>query len=137
MYLEHANITVPNIQSTVEFLTVAFPEFKVRGSGRTPSGEGNWLHFGNDDFYMALQDYDQLDNSGAPGYHDNGVNHLGWVVKDLAALVQRLEQAGYGVYQSAEHPSRDRSYFFDGNGLEWEFIQYKSDDPNIRNDYSS
>jgi len=34
------------------------------------------------------------------------------------------------------HPYRKRVYFSDRTGFEWEFVQYFSDEPKERNDYS-
>ena len=67
----------------------------------------------------------------------SGLNHVGYVVDDGEALIHRLEAAGYEQSRHVEaHPHRRRIYFKDGNGLEWEFVQYFSDDPAERNDYS-
>ena len=35
-----------------------------------------------------------------------------------------------------EHPYRRRVYYIDGNGLDWEFVEYLSEDLACRNDYS-
>ncbi|HYE76529.1 MAG TPA: VOC family protein, partial [bacterium] len=46
-YLEHANITVPDIDAAIAFLTTAFPEFQVRhDSGPRPGDEIRWVHVG-------------------------------------------------------------------------------------------
>ena len=34
-----------------------------------------------------------------------------------------------------EHPQRQRVYFYDSEGNDWEFVEYASDDPAERNDY--
>jgi hypothetical protein len=36
--LEHANLTVRDIDATLRFLRAAFPEFRVRFDGRDPDG---------------------------------------------------------------------------------------------------
>ena len=35
-----------------------------------------------------------------------------------------------------DHPARRRIYFYDPDGNDWEFIEYTSADPAMRNDYS-
>ena len=67
----------------------------------------------------------------------SGFNHLGWEVDDVADVEQRLLAAGYPSYlKEHDHPARLRTYVYDADGNDWEFIQYLSDDPAARNDYS-
>lgn len=128
--LEHANLTVTSIDDTVRFLTTAFPDFKIRGRGIL---NGNpWLHIGTDVTYIALNESPEARAPGGP------LNHLGFVVDDAEAVVQRLQQAGYEEgLKVAAHRHRTRKYFLDRDGIEWEFVEYHSDDPAERNDYSS
>ncbi|MGK0469954.1 MAG: hypothetical protein ACJAR0_000416, partial [Candidatus Azotimanducaceae bacterium] len=35
------------------------------------------------------------------------------------------------------HPYRERAYFYDGCGFEWEFVQYLSEQTSERNDYET
>src|SRR5207248_3054043 len=51
--LEHANLTVRDIDAMIRFLQTAFPEFKVRGEGKNRDG-GRWVHVGTDQTYIAL-----------------------------------------------------------------------------------
>ena len=70
-------------------------------------------------------------------YADPGVNHLGFVVSDGEALSQRLRAAGYREsFQAPEHPFRRRMYFFDDDGNEFEFVEYRSERAAERNDYT-
>ena len=127
--LEHANLTVRNIDETVRFLRTAFPEFAIRGEG---INQGNrWLHVGTDDSYIAL-------NESSEGHSESGpLNHLGFAVDDVNAIVSRLLAAGFQEgFIAPEHPHRSRKYFFDADGIEWEFVEYASGDPAQRNDYS-
>ncbi len=129
--LEHANIRVKNIDKTVKFLMTAFPDFRVRG-GQRDAGD-NWVHIGTDDTYLALSEDDRDEIRQGPG-----LNHIGFVIDDTEALRKRLENAGYreGYIPPVSHPHHKRTYFHDDNGMEWEFVQYFSDDPAERNDYS-
>lgn len=129
--LEHASISVKSIARTLEFLAIALPNYVVRGSGG--EGSSRWVHVGCDETYLAL-----VEDRGSGGRKGPGLNHLGFVVDDADALCDRLEEAGYREGQSPaiDHPHRKRVYYVDGNGLLWEFVQYYSDDPAERNDYS-
>lgn len=129
--LEHANIRVRNIDETIKFLTTALPNFRVRGGNR--EGSANWVHIGTDDTYLALNEDARQEIRQGPG-----LNHIGFVIDDAEALRNRLENAGYkeGYIPPEPHPHHKRTYFLDGNGMEWEFVQYYSDNPAERNDYS-
>jgi hypothetical protein len=39
--LEHANLTVRDVEGMIRFLQTAFPEFRVRGEGKSQDG-GRW-----------------------------------------------------------------------------------------------
>lgn len=138
-YLEHANITVESIEESMHFLSTAFPHFEVRGKGESNS-DGivrKWLHFGTEETYVALEQI-SLENEGTRRpYKDPGVNHIGFVIDDFDNVVKNLKEAGYKESISVEpHPFRKRAYFFDSDGNEFEFIEYLSDNPAERNDYS-
>jgi hypothetical protein len=73
---------------------------------------------------------------GRPGQSSN-LNHVGFVVNDVAAVKARLLEAGYkeGFITDA-HPFRKRLYFLDRDGAEWEFVEYLTEDPDRRNSYA-
>lgn len=131
--LEHANLWVANLDETAKFLTTALPHFRVRGGGE--SGGNRWLHVGTATTYLALNE------APAPLRSKDDrrrLNHLGFVVDDVAAIHKRLLQAGYREgFKAGPHPYRKRLYFLDSEDLEWEFVEYLSDDPKERNDYST
>lgn len=132
--LEHANLSVTDVDAMTRFITTAFPDFVIRGEGSDDAGRP-WRHVGTNDFYVALQAV-----PGAPHRvpYDNqpGMNHLGWEVDDTAALEARLQAAGFKANQYYDnHPARKRVYFFDPDGNDWEFVQYLSDDPRTRHSY--
>ena len=129
MILEHANLTIPSIDAAVHFLTTAFPEFYIRGDG-IANGR-RWVHVGTDDTYIALTESNESRTAGG------ALNHLGYVVEDLDALADRMMAAGYREgFRAPPHPHRKRRYFHDADDIEWEFVEYLSDDPTLRNDYS-
>lgn len=134
-YLEHANLTVRDLDQTVAFLQTALPDLKIRGQGM--GLHGPWLHIGTDESYLALEEASQ-DGGSRAAYADPGLNHLGFVVADAEAVRQRMQAAGYREgFQAPDHAFRQRVYFFDPDGNEYEFVEYFSDRPEERNDYSS
>ncbi len=141
--LEHANINVGSIDEAIQFLTTAFPEFRVRGRGEV---EGRpWVHVGTGSSYLALNEFeDEVGGSAGrasgarePAFGREPLNHLGFVVDDAEALATRLLSAGYREgFVVPPHPYRIRKYFLDADGNEWEFVEYLSDDPAKQNEYS-
>ena len=129
MKLEHANLNVSSIDAAVKFLTTAFPEFHIRGGGEV---EGQrWVHVGTDETYVALNETDK------PQSTDGVFNHLGYVVDDVDGLAERMTAAGFREgFIAPAHPYRKRRYFHDADDVEWEFVEYLSDDAALRNDYS-
>ncbi|MBB5518079.1 VOC family protein [Amphiplicatus metriothermophilus] len=135
--IEHANLVVTAIGPTLDFLTAAFPEWRVRGEGRD-AWKGmarRWVHVGDDDFYVTLNDFGRgrqrdLDSD------EPGLAHIGFVVDSIEDVVARLEKAGYEPsHWGPAHPFRRNVYFIDEEGLEFEFVEYLSDDPAEKNRY--
>ncbi|MCZ6676408.1 MAG: VOC family protein [Candidatus Poribacteria bacterium] len=138
-YMEHANITVENLDEAIRFFTTAFPHFKVRGQGESDQGgwKKRWLHLGTDETYVALEEVSLEPEGTRRPYRDPGINHVGFVVDDVDAVIERLGEAGYKTGIGVEpHPHRKRAYFHDRDGNEYEFVEYLSADPAERNDYS-
>jgi len=129
--LEHIHVGVRSLAASERFLQAAVPEFTTRGGGDAP-GYGPWLHIGTDSNYIALTEV-----SDAKPMVD--LRHIGLVVDDIEALIARLASAGFEPADSSAldtHPYRRRVYYIDDNGIDWEFVEYLSDDPSQRNDYS-
>ncbi len=136
IYIEHANITVKSITESGRLLQAAFPAFRIRGEG--DSLDKHWVHIGDDVTYLTLNE--PLEKSGTlleKDYTLSGLNHVAFVVDDLDAVNQRLQAAGYANDEKFQEESstRRRHYYVDGNGLEWEFVQYLTDDLGERNRY--
>lgn len=138
MKLEHANLTVQSVDDAIRFLGAAFTDSRIRGEGTLRDGRGRWVHFGNDEFYIALQENHEPGGRQDVTYFNDGINHIGFVVEDLDALMERLVTAGFDLSENSvmNHPYRRRAYYFDNNGIEWEFVGYASDRMEERNDYS-
>ena len=137
VYLEHANITVNNLENSVKFFQTAFPSFKIRGGGEDNGKE--WIHLGDDSTYLALNSHrDRKDtNQHEKDYDKNGFNHIGFVVGDVESLAERLLAAGFERdYPKQVETFRIRDYFTDADGNEYEFVQYLSDDIAERNSFA-
>ena len=134
--LEHANISVKDIDETIRFLQTAFHSFRIRRDETGPDGS-RWVHIGTDDSYIAVnQASEDPAEAWKPYSGKPGVNHLGFEVDDAEAVRLRLKAAGYrdSTYPNA-HPHRRRVYFYDAEGNDWEFVQYLSNSVSERNDY--
>ena len=136
--LEHANITVMDLDRAVEFLTTAFPQFVVRGGGEADRGtwKERWLHLGTDSMYIALVEPSIASRTARRPERETGINHVGFVVDDVNDIMQKMERAGHKHALVDERPARRRLYVTDDDGITWEFVEYSSDDPAVRNDYS-
>lgn len=134
--LEHANLIVRDINGMIRFLQTAFPEFKVRGEGKSRDGS-RWVHVGTDETYIALSPAkEEPEKHWIPYQGQPGVNHLAYEVDDVEALCKRMKSAGYKDSTPPNaHPYRKRRYFYDPEGNDWEFVQYLSGNPAERNDY--
>ena len=135
--LEHANVCVRDIEGMIRFLQTAFPEFRVRGEGLSQDGT-RWVHIGTAETYIALgQSRREPADQWKPYDGLPGVNHVAYEVDDVEAVRERMLAAGYRESTPPNaHPYRRRLYFYDPEGNDWEFVQYLSDDPAKRNDYS-
>jgi catechol 2,3-dioxygenase-like lactoylglutathione lyase family enzyme len=136
-YLEHANITVPDIDAAIAFLQVIEPRLIVRHD-ETPEGSHRWAHIGVDDCYIALQEPNlgSEPTSNRRPYKDFGVNHIGWVVDDFDGVIERLAANGYREGIPGESGRyRRRAYYYDSAGFEWEIVAYLTDKPEERFSY--
>ena len=130
-YVEHMNISVTDVDEAVRFFRTAMPDFRVRlDSGPGPE---RWVHLGTDTTYVSINQMPPP-AEGRFESHRPGYNHLGFVVADTDALRDRMLSAGYKEgFIPDKHPHRRRVYFIDNDGIEYEFVQYYSDDPKKRN----
>ena len=133
MYLEHANITVSNLQEAIKFFQTAFPHFKIRGGG---NDRREWIHLGDDYTYIAINQAKRHDSIIDKNYDKVGINHLGFVVPDVEEIANNLLKNGYKRdFPKEVEEFRIRDYFADADGNQYEFIQYLSGVPAERNSY--
>lgn len=134
---EHANLVVTNIDKTLDFIQTAFPDWRIRGQGEMKwyGKPRRWMHVGDDDTYITLNNDGEGKNRDLTG-HQPGLAHLGFVVDDIDAIIQRLEAKGYQIdVEGADHPYRKNIYFQDPEGFQFEFVEYLSDKPAEKNEY--
>jgi len=129
--IEHANITVPDIDAAIKFLKIVAPDFDVRKDEK-PLDSYRWVHIGNEEYYFALEEPHLNSDAKHPlqTYENYGVNHIALVVPNIQTIEEKLVGGGYK--KSIEVPVetyRKRAYYFDEAGFEWEFIEYLSDEP--------
>ncbi|OMH33874.1 VOC family protein [Motiliproteus sp. MSK22-1] len=135
--LEHANLLVTSIPATLRFLQTAFPHWHIRGEGKVVSHgrERDWLHLGDDDYYLTLNNGGEGENRQLSG-HNPGLAHLGFVVDDLDGVIDRLTNKGYKIdITGTAHPFRKNVYFVDPAGFQFEFVEYLSEVPSEKNLY--
>lgn len=135
MYLEHANITVNDLQEAIKFFQTAFPHFKIRGGGH---GQREWVHLGDDDTYIAINQATQTVLRAEKNYEAAGINHIGFVVQDVEEIAKNLLSNGYKRdFPKAVEQFRVRDYFADADGNQYEFVQYLSEVPAEKNSYAN
>ncbi|CCQ10452.1 Glyoxalase family protein [Pseudoalteromonas luteoviolacea B = ATCC 29581] len=135
MYLEHVNLVVSNLEKSLAFYQAAFPHWFIRakGEGQWCGKDRTWVHFGDDYHYIALSDHGEGENRNLEG-HQVGLAHFAYAVKNVDAVLQRLESAGFSVDKiGAGNRFRKNLYFIDPDGFEVEFVEYLSDIPLERN----
>lgn len=137
LYLEHLNLVVEDLPSTLAFYQAAFPHWSVRGGDNDTwyGTQRNWIHFGDDYQYLSFNDNGQGDNRDLTS-SQLGLAHFAFVTTNLSALISRLGAAGFEVAKpGADDPFRRNVYFIDPSGYEVEFVEYLSDLPSERNRY--
>lgn len=135
MYLEHANITVNNVQEAIKFFQTAFPHFKIRGGGNDLR---EWVHFGDNDTYIAINKAKQNSLKIEKSYDEIGINHIGFVVQNVEEIANNLLSNGYKRdFPKEVEQFRIRDYFADADGNQYEFVQYLSEVPEEKNSYNS
>ncbi|MGY9049799.1 hypothetical protein P775_28095 [Puniceibacterium antarcticum] len=122
--LEHMNITVADLEATAAFLAAVFG-WSVRWSGAAIAN-GYAVHVGDDAGYVALyrpgdgRTRDVAERYAARG----GLNHIGIVVEDLAAVEARVVAAGYVPHSHADYEPGQRFYFEGPDAVEYEVVSY-------------
>ncbi|QFU77075.1 VOC family protein [Halioglobus maricola] len=121
MRIEHANITVTNVNASVAFYQKLFGAH-IRWQGTTSAGN-RAAHVGVEDTYLSLFEADSEGRAPA-GYEKVGFNHLGFEVDSLDHFRTLLGDLGVEPTEVEEYEPGSRLYFFDPDGNEIELIEY-------------
>lgn len=135
MHLEHINLFVKDMDTTLKFYRAAFPHWQIRSQGRAPwhGTPRNWIHFGDEYQYLAFNDSATGENRDL-GSMNVGLAHFAFVTNNIESTIQRLAQAGFQIAKDgATSEFRKNIYYIDPNGYEVEFVEYLSDIPSERN----
>lgn len=121
MVLEHVNLTVSDLQQSIDFYCQLF-DFRVRWRA-SADAEKQEAHVGSDDMYIA---FFQAPRPGAaePDYNRVGLNHFGIIVDDLGKYRDRLSRLGVEPHYEPEYTPGRRLYFYDPDHVEVELVQY-------------
>lgn len=121
---EHINLSCKDIDATKNFYQNIFPDWYIRVEG--VNGDSRWMHFGNNQFYLALND--TPDNKRVHELYENiGINHVGFVIEDGEAMKALLDKHGIEYYTMTAPETKHRIYVTDPDGNEVEFVEYNSD----------
>ena len=126
MRLEHANLTVTDLERSIDFYRRALGfEVRWRGEIYNTSRTAPAAHVGpaGADFYFSL--FEGEEGGRAPfSYAPPGINHFGIVVDDLDETRKQIEAAGAKIHTAYDYDPGRRIYFFDPDGIEIEVVQY-------------
>ena len=121
MFLEHVNMSVLDLERTIDFY-YRILDLGVRWRGTTTDGTPA-AHVGDDRCYLAF--FEVGAGAEASGRYDQaGLNHFGWVVDDLEAVRGRLAELDVRPHMEADYEPGRRLYFLDPNGVEVELVEY-------------
>lgn len=121
MFLEHVNLTVSDLERSIDFYTRLF-DFRVRWRGTTDGGTSA-VHVGDDRCYLALFEAAHKGRHHID-YAAVGFNHFAFVVDDLNDMKQRLVSLGVSPSDEQDYEPGRRVYFVDPDGIEVELVQY-------------
>ena len=129
--LDHANLSVRDVDGMIRFLTAAFPDFRLRGRGPDCAGL-RWVHVGNDETYLSLLaatgDARRALRAVRGPARARTTSASRWTTSRRCA--RGCAAAGYDETTVPNaHPHRRRVYFEDAEGNDWEFVEYRSHDP--------
>ena len=124
MHLEHINMTVADLDRSINFYTRLL-DLSIRWKGQTSNGLPA-AHIGDDHCYLALFEARTPDPATPKDYELVGLNHFGIVVDDLDAMKVRLAELGIEVKSEQSYDPGRHAYFFDPDGLEVELVEYRS-----------
>ena len=127
MYLEHVNMTVRDLQESVDFYCrLLGGAVSWKGTAQNMKGTVPAAHVKLDRGYISM--FEREEGERAPyDYGPPGLNHIGFVVDDLAETRTRLAELDVEIAKEADYEPGIRLYVFDPNGIEVELVGYEDD----------
>lgn len=121
---EHINLSCQNLEASRQFYQMLFPDWFVRAEGEWQNER--WMHFGDRQFYIALNEETQAQRSHYP-YEGIGINHVGFVIRDGEKMKAVLETNGIDYCTMESPETKFRIYVNDPDGNEIELVEYQDD----------
>ena len=129
MYLEHVNVTVRDLEESVAFYCELLGGVvSWRGKALNMNKVVPAAHVKLSSGYLSMFECER-GGSAVYDYAPPGINHIGFVVDDLAQTRSRLESLGVNVEKEADYSPGVRLYVFDPNGIELELVGYGPHEP--------
>ena len=122
MFIEHVNITVSDLQKSIDFYSDLFG-FQLRWRSPPDDIEQPAAHVGDERSYIAMFEAPRSGRADAD-YDRVGLNHFGLVVEDLARYRTRLGELGVEPHLERDYEPGRRLYFYDPDGIEVELVEY-------------
>ena len=131
MQLEHVNMTVKDLEESVHFYCELLDgEVSWRGKALNMKGVVPAAHVRLRAGYLAM--FEREHGERAPyDYGPPGLNHIGFVIDDLASTRGRLERLGTPIAKEADYEPGVRLYVFDPNGIELELVSYAGGEASV------
>lgn len=126
MGLEHVNITVRDLdESSAFYCTLLGGRISWEGTAVNMTRTVRAAHVELPDrSYISM--FERESGERAPyDYAPPGINHIGFVIDDLAEARDRLRQLACAVEKEASYAPGKRIYLFDPNGIEIELVEYE------------
>lgn len=121
---EHINLSCRDLDASKTFYQTLFPDWFVRAEGEWQGDR--WLHLGNRQFYLALNDRPEAKRDHQP-YEGIGINHVGFVIDDGEKIKMTLDANGIEYYTMTAPETKFRIYVNDPDGNEIELVEYQAD----------
>jgi catechol 2,3-dioxygenase-like lactoylglutathione lyase family enzyme len=124
--LEHAFLTVRDLERSLRFYRTLLPEWEIRWEGTSRRGQ-RWVHFGDPrgaaGSYLSLHEMGSAKKSLDVPYEYVRIEHLGVAHADVSEVVRRAREAGLHPTDEVDADGFRRAYFQDPDGIELEFVQ--------------
>ena len=128
MYLEHVNMTVRDIDESVAFYcSLLGGVVSWRGTAVNMNETVSAAHVRLTSGYISMFECER-GGSATYDYAPLGMNHIGFVVDDLAQTRSKLDSLGIKIESEADYSPGVRLYIFDPNGIELELVCYGPDE---------